>query len=167
MGDREFPFGSHAGSSVGFTRATFRDKRLGGGRSVMQSPSTKPTIEDTQQRIEQFAGQVVTHLAAAMARVMTNLGHKLGLYRVMAESGPINSAELARRTATNERPVREWLNGQVAGGYILFDAKTDQYLLPPEHVFVLANPESPAFLAPAFDVAATLWHDEDQILAAF
>ena len=44
-----------------------------------------------QQRIEQFAGQVVTDLAAAMAGVMTNLGHKLGLYRTMAESGPINA----------------------------------------------------------------------------
>ena len=129
----------------------------------MQNPSAK----STQERIEQFAGEVVTDLAAAMAGVMTNLGHKLGLYRAMAESGPINSDELARRTATNERSVREWLNGQVAGGYVLFDANIQKYLLPPEHVFVLANPDSPAFLAPAFDVAASLWHGEDKILAAF
>jgi len=122
---------------------------------------------DMEQKVEQFAGQVVTDLAAAMAGVMINLGHKLGLYQALAESGPINSHELARRTATNERSVREWLNGQVAGGYVLFDASTNQYLLPPEHAFVLANPDSPAFLPPAFDVAASLWHDEDQILAAF
>jgi hypothetical protein len=74
----------------------------------MQSPNTKPIKEVMQQKIEQFAGQVVTDLAAAMAGVMTNLGHKLGLYRAMAESGPISSAELARRTGTNERSVREW-----------------------------------------------------------
>ena len=133
----------------------------------MQSPSTKSIQKDVEQKIEQFAGQVVTDLAAAMAGVMTNLGHKLGLYRAMAESGPINSDELARRTGTNERSVREWLNGQVAGGYVRFDADANQYLLPPEHAFVLANPDSPAFLTPAFDVAASLWHDEDQILAAF
>jgi len=133
----------------------------------MQSLNTKPIKEDMQQKIEEFAGQVVTDLAAAMAGVMTNLGHKLGLYRAMAESGPIHSDELARRTATNERSVREWLNGQVAGGYVVFDADTSQYLLPPEHAFVLANPDSPAFLPPAFDVAASLWHDEDQILDAF
>jgi ubiquinone/menaquinone biosynthesis C-methylase UbiE len=120
-----------------------------------------------QQRIEQFAGQVVIDLAAAMAGVMTNLGHKLGLYRAMAESGPISSFELSRRTGTNERSVREWLNGQVAGGYVLFDTSTNRYLLPPEHAFVLANPDSPAFLPPAFDVAASLWHDEDQIFDAF
>jgi ubiquinone/menaquinone biosynthesis C-methylase UbiE len=133
----------------------------------MQSANSKLISEDTQQRIQQFAGQVVTDLAAAMAGVMTNLGHKLGLYRAMAESGPINSHELASRTGTNERSVREWLNGQVAGGYVQFNTNTRQYLLPPEHVFVLANPASPAFLPPAFDVAASLWHGEDQILAAF
>jgi ubiquinone/menaquinone biosynthesis C-methylase UbiE len=98
---------------------------------------------------------------------MTNIGHKLGLYRAMAESGPVEPKELARRTSTNERSVREWLNGQVAGGYVQFDAGSDEYLLPPEHAFVLANADSPAFLTPAFDVAATLWHDEDQILEAF
>jgi ubiquinone/menaquinone biosynthesis C-methylase UbiE len=133
----------------------------------MQSPSANAIREDMQQKIEQFAGQVVTDLAAAMAGVMTNLGHKLGLYRAMAESGPITSDELARRTTTNERSVREWLNGQVAGGYVQFDTNTNQYLLPPEHAFVLANPDSPAFLPPAFDVAASLWHGEDKILAAF
>lgn len=133
----------------------------------MQSIDTERTQENMNQKIEQFAGQVVTDLAAAMAGVMTNLGHKLGLYRAMAESGPINSDELARCTGTNERSVREWLHGQVAGGYVLFDTNTERYVLPPEHVFVLANPDSPAFLAPAFDSAATLWRDEDQILAAF
>ena len=50
---------------------------------------------------------------------------------------------------------------------MLFDINTNQYLLPPEHAFVLANPESPAFLTPAFDVAASLWNDEEQIIAAF
>src|SRR5215467_1279890 len=167
MGCREFSLGSHWVFIAGCLRAIVRTNRVVGRRAVMQSPSTKPVREDMQQRIEQFAGQVVTDLAAAMAGVMTNLGHKLGLYRAMAESGPINSDELARRTATNERSVREWLNGQVAGGYVLYDTDTNQYFLPPEHVFVLANPESPAFLPPAFDVAASLWHGEDKILAAF
>src|SRR5262245_29672194 len=145
MGRRELALGCHGGSSGGCLPAIFRIRRLARRRSVMPSPSTNPNREDMQQRIEQFAGQVVTDLAAAMAGVMTNLGHKLGLYRAMAESGPINSHELALRTGTNERSVREWLNGQVAGGYVLFDTKGEQYSLPPEHAFVLANPDSPAF----------------------
>jgi hypothetical protein len=133
----------------------------------MQSANSVLSNECLERKIEQFAGQVVTDLAAAMAGVMTNLGHKLGLYRALAERGPVSSQELARQTGTNERSVREWLNGQVAGGYVVFDSSTRQYLLPPEHQFVLANPESPAFLTPAFDVAASLWHDEAHILEAF
>jgi len=134
----------------------------------MQSSTTEAmSMAEMQQRVEQFAGQVVTDLAAAMAGVMTNLGHKLGLYRAMAESGPVTPGDLARRTSTNERSVQEWLHAQVAGGYVLFEADSNRYALPPEHAFVLANPESPAFLPPAFDVAASLWHDEDEILAAF
>jgi ubiquinone/menaquinone biosynthesis C-methylase UbiE len=133
----------------------------------MQTPTAAHLHDDMQQRIQQFAGQVVTDLAAAMAGVMTNLGHKLGLYGAMAEHGPITSHDLAQRTATNERSVREWLNAQVAGGYVRFDPATSDYFLPPEHAFVLANAESPAFLPPAFDVASSLWHGEDKILAAF
>ena len=134
----------------------------------MQGSTTEAlNMAEMQQRVERFAGQVVTDLAAAMAGVMTNLGHKLGLYRAMAESGPLTSQHLAGLTSTNERSVREWLQGQAAGGYVRFDAKSGEYLLPAEHAFVLANPESPAFLPPAFDVAASLWHDVDENLAAF
>ncbi len=133
----------------------------------MHTASTAPTQQEMQQRVERFAGQVVTDLAAALAGVMTNLGHKLGLYRAMADFGPLDSVELARRTGTNERSVREWLHAQRAGGYVQFDSISGKYSLPPENAFVLANPESPVFLPPAFDLAATLWHDEDQILTAF
>ncbi|UWZ84431.1 class I SAM-dependent methyltransferase [Occallatibacter riparius] len=133
----------------------------------MQNPQANSNGENMHQKIEQFAGQVVTDLAAAMAGAMTNIGHKLGLYQAMADSGPIHSDQLAQRTNTNERSVREWLRGQVAGGYVRFDAVTNQYVLPPEHAFVLANPDSPAFLSPAFDVAASLWLGEEKILAAF
>lgn len=133
----------------------------------MQVSNSDLTSEKTQQKVEQFAGQVVTDLAAAMAGVMTNLGHKLRLYRAMAETGPVTSHDLANRTGTNERSVREWLNSQVAGGYLLFDTETNRFFLPPEHAMVLANPDSPAFLSPAFDVAASLWHGEEKILSAF
>ena len=70
----------------------------------MQNASTNPNVGDMQQRVEQFAGQVVTDLAAAMAGVMTNLGHKLGLYKAMAETGPITSDELAQLDARVAEP---------------------------------------------------------------
>jgi hypothetical protein len=75
-------------------------------------------------KVEAFAGQVVTDIAAAFSGVMTNIGHKLGLYKAMAGAGWVSSEQLAQKTGTHERYVREWLNNQTAGGYVEYDAQT-------------------------------------------
>lgn len=116
---------------------------------------------------EEFAGQVVTDMAAVLSGVMTNVGHKLGLYRAMAGRPQITSGELAAATDTDERYVREWLNNQTAGGYIVFDAPTRSYTLPVAHEPVLVDENSPVFLVPALEVAASLWLDEEKILEVF
>lgn len=118
-------------------------------------------------KVEAFAGQVVTDIAATFSGVMTNIGHKLGLYKAMAGAGPVTSQQLADRTGTHERYVREWLNNQVAGGYITFDESTGTYTLPDEHVPVLADDDSPVFLVPALDVASSLWLDEHKFTDVF
>ena len=120
-----------------------------------------------EARVHAFAGQVVADLAAASSGAMTNIGYKLGLYRAMAGAGPMTSAELAERTGTHERYVREWLNNQAAGGYVTYDPATRTYELPDEHAFVLADDASPVFLPPAFDTAATIWADEAMLADAF
>lgn len=120
-----------------------------------------------EAKLERFVGQVVGDLAAAYSGVMVNIGHKLGLYRAMADAGPITPAALAARTGTHERYVREWLSNQAAGGYVTYDPATATYELPPEQAFVLATPESPVFVTPAFDVASSIWRDEDMLADAF
>lgn len=119
------------------------------------------------QHVEKFAGQVVGDVAATLSGVMTNIGHKLGLYKAMAGAGPLSSAQLAAKTSTDERYVREWLNNQSAGGYVIFDKTSGHYELPDHHVPVLADEESPVFLVPALEVAAALWLDEDKIREVF
>lgn len=118
-------------------------------------------------KIEQFAGQVVSDISATFSGVMTNIGHKLGLYKAMAGVGVITSQALAERTGTHERYVREWLNNQTAGGYVVYDADSGGYTLPDAHVPVLVNEESPVFLIPALDVASSLWLDEDKVVEVF
>lgn len=118
-------------------------------------------------RLQAIQGQFVSDMAAAMSGVMVNLGHKLGLYRAMAHAGPMSSATLAERTGTRERYVREWLGNQAAGGYVVYDAATRMYELPDEHAAVLAEADSPTFMAPGFDVVATLWLDESRVAEAF
>lgn len=119
------------------------------------------------QEVEAFAGQVVTDVAATLSGVMTNVGHKLGLYKAMAGAGPLSSGALAARAQTDERYTREWLNNQVAGGYVYYDAHAGHYELPDHHVPVLADEDSPVFLVPALEVAASLWMDEEKIIEVF
>ena len=118
-------------------------------------------------KVEAFAGQVVSDIAATFSGVMTNIGHKLGLYKAMAGAGWLSSAELAEATGTDERYVREWLNNQTAGGYVHYRAETRSYMLPDEHVPVLADDNSPVFLVPALAVASSLWLDEDKVCDVF
>jgi 2-polyprenyl-3-methyl-5-hydroxy-6-metoxy-1,4-benzoquinol methylase len=117
--------------------------------------------------VEAFAGQVVTDIAAAFSGVMTNIGHKLGLYKAMAGEGWISSQQLAAKTYTDERYVREWLNNQAAGGYVAYDVESRRYNLPDEHVPVLADDDSPLFLVPALEVASSLWMDEGRVIEVF
>ena len=120
-----------------------------------------------QTRVEEFAGRVVCDMAAAMSGVMVNLGHKLGLYRSLHGAGPTSAAALAAKAGLCERYVHEWLNNQVAGGYLDYDPGSRCYSLSEERAQVLADPTSAAFLAPGFDVVASLWLDEDKVADAF
>ena len=120
-----------------------------------------------QTKLQAFGGQMVNDLAAAYSGVMANIGHKLGLYRAMAGAGPMTSTELADKTGTLERYVREWLNNQAAGGYVAYEPATRSYTLPDEHALMLADADSERFIAPAFDVVSSIWHDEDMVAEAF
>ena len=117
--------------------------------------------------VEAFVGQVVTDLGAAFSGVLVNVGRKLGLYQAMAELGPATSTTLAEATGIRERYLREWLANQAAGGYVAYDAATGTYALPPAQAMVLAVEASPIFMAPAFEVAASFWLDEDKIVETF
>ena len=117
--------------------------------------------------IESFVGQVVSDLSAAFSGVLINVGRKLGLYRAMADLGACTSVALAEATGIRERYVREWLANQAAGGYVAYDPGKQTYALPPAQAMVLALDQSPVFMAPAFEVAASFWLDEDKIVETF
>jgi SAM-dependent methyltransferase len=103
-------------------------------------------------KLNVFVGQFVGDLGAAVHAGMVVIGEKLGLYKALAE-GPLNSAELAARTNTDERYVREWLGSQAAGGYVTYNEKTRKFSLSEEQAFTLANEDSPAYIPGAFQLA--------------
>jgi SAM-dependent methyltransferase len=104
------------------------------------------------EKLNGFIGQFVGDLGAAVAAGMVVIGERLGLYKALV-AGPLSSAELAAKTSTDERYVREWLASQAAGGYVTYDEKTNKFSLSEEQAFTLANEDSPAYLPGAFQLA--------------
>jgi 2-polyprenyl-3-methyl-5-hydroxy-6-metoxy-1,4-benzoquinol methylase len=129
------------------------------------SEITTTTLDEA--RLEAFVGQAVVDMGAAISGLLLHLGDRLGLYKAMAGAGPVTSGTLAQRTGTAERYVREWLANQTAGGYVVYDPAAGTYELPAEHAMVLANEDSPVFLAGAFETIASCYADHDMFLDAF
>ena len=127
--------------------------------------SILPTIDEA--KIEAFANQIVTDVGAALATALVAVGDRLGLYRAMADGQPVSAAELAGRTGTQERYIREWLNAQAAGGYVTYDPEQDAYTLPAEHAFVLADETSPVALAGMFQSAVAVIDSREKVAERF
>jgi SAM-dependent methyltransferase len=118
-------------------------------------------------RLNAFMGKVVDELGAAASAILVHLGDRLGLYRALAERGPLTAAGLAQCTGTNERYVREWLANQAAGGYVAFDPAAGTYALPPEQALALATDDSPASVQGAFQVLAAMARAEPRMVERF
>ena len=128
---------------------------------------TQFTLPPAPSEVEAFIGEVVTDLSAASSGVLVNVGCKLGLYQALADLSACTTAALAEANGIRERYVREWLANQATGGYVAYDPEKQTYALPPAQAMVLALDQSPIFMAPAFEVAASFWLDEDQIIETF
>src|SRR5437764_4460502 len=114
--------------------------------------STTATPAIDMNKLNAFIGQFVTDLGAAVHSGMVVIGEKLGLYKALAQ-GPVTAAQLASKTKTDERYVREWLSSQAAGGYVTYDAQSGKFSLSEEQAFALAIEDSPAYLPGAFELA--------------
>jgi SAM-dependent methyltransferase len=114
--------------------------------------SSTQAPEINMDRLNAFLGKFVGDLGASVHAGMVVIGEKLGLYKALA-TGPMSSSELAQKTGTDERYLREWLASQAAGGYVTYDESTHQFSLTPEQAFTLATEDSPAYLPGAFELA--------------
>jgi SAM-dependent methyltransferase len=117
----------------------------------MTTTEQPPAVD--MDKLMGFAFRAVGDIGATLNTALVVMGDRLGLYRAMAGAGPLTPAELAQRTGTTERYVREWLNAQAAGAYVDYDPDSGRYSLPLEHAAVLADPSSPAYLPGVFQNA--------------
>ncbi len=120
-----------------------------------------------QDKLNDLLGRAVVDVGAILHASLVMIGEKHGLYKALAEDGPLNSEELAIRTNTSERYVREWLASQAAGGYISYDPEKKQYSMTTEQAFTLAQEDSPAYLPGAFELALSAIKAESDIFERF
>jgi 2-polyprenyl-3-methyl-5-hydroxy-6-metoxy-1,4-benzoquinol methylase len=120
-----------------------------------------------QDKLNAFLGQAVGDIGAAMSVPLMILGDRLGLYRAMQGAGPMTAGQLAKKTSTTERYVREWLLNQAAGGYVSFDPKADAFTLPDEQAMAMADGNSPCYMHGAYEVILSLFRDIDKFEKVF
>ncbi|MGM0605751.1 MAG: class I SAM-dependent methyltransferase [Halobacteriota archaeon] len=120
-----------------------------------------------QEQLNQHVQTALTDFGATAHAPLVVIGDELGLYETLADAGPLTSIGLAEETDTAERYVREWLRSQAAGGYVTYDPETDRYSLTPEQAALLADENSPAFMAGNFRVALSAAKIESQLAEAF
>jgi len=111
--------------------------------------------------------KMVVELGAAAAGPLVMIGDKLGLYKALANEGPLDAYQLSDKTDTNERYVREWLAAQAASGYVQYDAATEQFSMTPEQAAVFADEKSPFLLTGGYYSLASTYLDEPRLAEAF
>jgi SAM-dependent methyltransferase len=123
-------------------------------------------LDDT--KLNAFLAKVVSDVGIAMSAILVVIGDKLGLWTALARAnGRLTSIELAKRTETDERYVREWLNAMAASGYVTYDPAGQTFGIDAEAAVAFADPNSPAFVPGLYQVFAAMWAGESKIAANF
>jgi SAM-dependent methyltransferase len=123
-----------------------------------------------EEKMMAFVDKAVADVGAVLGGAMVVIGDMLGLYRSMAGAGSLTPAQLAARTATSERYVREWLSAQAARGYVSYDgvgAGDGLFSLPAEHAVPLTDETSAACVIGAFEIAVGSVYATDTIAERF
>jgi SAM-dependent methyltransferase len=120
-----------------------------------------------EEKLNAFLSSMLTDLGGAFSIGLVRIGMALGLYKTLLAEGPLTSAELAEKTGLAERYVREWLSHHAASDYVTYDPQTQTFALSPEQAAVLADEDSPVYLADAFDAAAAYIENQPKVQEAF
>lgn len=124
-----------------------------------------PEIDEA--KLGEFMGRMVGYMTGGALCFGVWVGDELGLYRVLASGGAQTADEVAEATSCHPRLVREWLDGQVAGGLIGYDAAANKYEMSPEAQAALADDTSPVFVSRGMNAFISLALDHEKIASAF
>jgi len=121
-----------------------------------------------EKKLNEFVEKAANEWGASMGALLTFVGDRLGLFTSMAGAGgPLTPEELARKTGTHPRMIKEWLAAQAAGGFVTYHPANGSYTIPDEHALALTDENSPAYIAGLYQILAGLFIDQEKIIDAF
>jgi 2-polyprenyl-3-methyl-5-hydroxy-6-metoxy-1,4-benzoquinol methylase len=129
-----------------------------------QVPITIAPVAFDQTRADAFVGRVLGDTVGLATTAMASLGDRLGLFKDLYAHGASTSSEIAERTGTQERYVREWLRAMANADYLEYEPATGRYVLPPEHAPVLAQEAGPVFFGGVHEEFVGLLAPFEQLL---
>src|SRR3954454_11837482 len=130
-------------------------------------PETGRSFDVDEDKMNAFLGKVVGDFGASLGSILGYIGQKLGLYEALADSDGLTSAELAEKTGTNERYIREWLVNQAAGDYVSYDPASGKYSMLPEQSVALTDENSPFYVGGGFYVIKAMINAQPRIMEFF
>lgn len=130
-------------------------------------PQVSPTTEINGDKMNAFLSKVVGDFGATLSSMLAYIGQRLGLYEALADSDGLTPSELAARTGTTERYVREWLVNQAAGDYVHYDPQSGKYSLLPEQAVALTDEDSPFYVGGGFFVVKAMLGAQPRIMESF
>ncbi len=119
------------------------------------------------RKADAFGEKFLGILNGGALALMTSVGHRTGLFDVMAGMEPASSREIATEAGLDERYVREWLGAMVTGGVVEYDSTYGEYRLPAEHAAVLTRQARPNNMAATSQWVPLLASVEDEIVGCF
>lgn len=127
------------------------------------------------EALQELLGQVIADAGGALILPLALLGDRLGLFSALASGGPATAGELAQRTGLTERYLREWLLAMAAAGYVTYAGSDTngghpvaaRYRLSPEQAEAFTNPDSPGYVAGAFQNLTAATRALDRLTEAF
>ena len=129
------------------------------------------SVADSTERRDALVGRLFMSAVGAFDLFSVYLGERLGLYRVLADDGPLTSAELAAAAGIHERYAREWLEHQAASDLLEVEADMDgnerRFSIPAGHEEALLDVSSLNYVAPLGRAVLASVRPIDALLAAF
>ena len=128
------------------------------------------TTQSTERR-DALVERLFMNAIGAFDLFSVHVGERLGLYRALADKGPLTSAELAHEAGVHERYAREWLEQQAASDLLEVEGDGDgeqrRFRLPEGHEEALLDVSSLDYIAPLARAVLASIRPIDELLAAF